>query len=118
MAVLSAMRVRFDGVRELAFGSLSTSYAAVGAAFSQPLRQLKVLNLTDAPCYLSYNGVDDDDYIAANSQFIYDYTTNKSESAPALEQTAGERVYAKYDDDFSAPASGKIVVVPIYAGSN
>ena len=117
MAVLSSMRVRFEDVRELAFGSITTSYAAVGSAFSQPLRMLKIVNATNTPMYISYDGVNDKDWIAANSQFIYDYGTNKADQASVLEQTSGERVYVKYDDDFGAPTSGKVVVITIYASS-
>jgi hypothetical protein len=109
----SSIRVRFEDLRSLAFGSISGTYTAVGTPFSNPVRILKVTNLTDANLLVSFNGIDDKDIVAANGFFLYDFSTNKSDAAGLLEQSAGDRLYIK--DDGSAATSGSVYVTVVYA---
>jgi hypothetical protein len=112
----SALRVKFEEVRYLAFGFIGLNYVATGAPFANPVRMLKVTNLTNADLLISFNGIDDHDVIAARSAFIYDYGSNKIIPAGILEQPAGGIIYVK---EYSSPAiSGGVFVTVIYASTN
>ncbi len=116
MAVLNAMKVRFETLRTISFGAISGTYTRVGAVFSQPVRQIKFQSTMDADLVVSFNGVDDQDFVVQNSGFIYDYASNKAEKAGVLEQSAGEGVYVKQDS--GAPTAGQLTITVIYAASN
>lgn len=70
-------RAKFDAVRELAFGSISGTYAAVGTALTDHARLVRFVNATDAQLYISLDGVTDQIRMAANSFFILDFSANK-----------------------------------------
>lgn len=113
MSVLSAMRLRYEDLRSLPFGSISGAYAGVGTFFVNPPRMLKVTNFTDANLIISFDGVSDKDVIAAQTAEIYDYGSNRADQAGNLEQSAGERVYVKQET--SAPTVGTVYVTMMYA---
>jgi hypothetical protein len=117
MAHLSARRIAFENLRQLAFGGIGVNYAIIGAPFSNPVRMLKVVNDTNTALRISYDGVNDQDYISANSAFIYDYGTNKSDYAESLEQPKMEAIYVK-QDDITAAIIGKVSVTVIYASQH
>lgn len=111
--LVSSVRVRFETLRSLSFGGISAVYAGVGLPFSNPIRILKVTNLTNENLLVSFNGIDDMDVVAANGFFLYDYGTNKSDAAGLLEQPVGDRVYVKSED--ADPTLGSVYVTIIYA---
>lgn len=112
---LSAQKVRFENLRSLAAASIGAGYTGVGASFANPVRMLKVTNLSDSDLMISFNGIDDKDVIAAQSAWIYDYCSNMSTQSGNMEQTVGDRVYVKFIT--GAPTNGKAVYVTvIYAG--
>ena len=113
MNVVSSIRVRYEALRSLGFASIGVGYVAVGSAFSNPVRILKVTNFTDANLIISFNGIDDHDVVAANGFYLYDFGTNKSTSGGLLEQPAGERVYVRQED--VAPTLGNVYVTLVYA---
>jgi hypothetical protein len=111
-----ARRARFETLRSLGFAGISGAYAAVGTAFSDPVRMLKVVNNTDANLIISYDGSTNQDYVAATSAFIYDFTSNVANTGDSLELAKGTTLYVK--DDGVAPTSGSVYVVVIYASTN
>jgi hypothetical protein len=113
MNLLSSMRLRYENLRSLAFGSISGSYTGVGLPFTNAVRMIKVANTTDANILISFNGIDDMDILPAQTAQIYDIGSNKSDQAGNLEQSAGERVYIKQES--SAPTSGTVYVAVMYA---
>lgn len=113
MNLISSMRLRYETLRSLAFGSISGTYAGVGVPFANPVRMLKVTNLTDAALLISFNGIDDHDIVAEQSAQIYDYASNKTDQAGNLEQSAGERLYVKQAS--GAASSGSVYVTVMYA---
>lgn len=112
MSVTSNLRIQFENIRSLGFASISNTYMGVGTSFVNPVRLIKVTNLTNEDLLISFDGVDDKDVIAAGSAFIYDYGSNKGDVGGVLSQEAGERVYVKYIN--SAPTSGSLYVTVIY----
>ena len=113
--VQNAVCIAYDDLRSLAFGGISSSYAAVGLPFANPPRMYKVTNLTDAALLISFNGVSDKDVIPANAGQIYDYGSNMSVSGGLLEDVAGRRVYVKQES--GAATSGKVYVTVMYAST-
>lgn len=109
----SSVRVRYEPLRSVAYSTMTTAYEPVGLPFANPVRILKVTNLTDQPAIVSINGVDDHDIVAANGFFLYDYASNKSEAAGLLEQPQGDRIYVRTPD--TLPTLGNIYVTVIYA---
>src|SRR5574337_251097 len=95
--LVSSVRVRYEPLRSLGFASISGSYAGVGTPFANPIRLLKVTNLTDAALLVSFDGVVDNDIVAANGFYLYDYSTNKADQAGFLEQPLGTRLYVKQE---------------------
>ena len=109
---ISAIRITFENLRSLGFGSITGSYTGVGGPFVNPVRMIKISNSTDVNLLISFNGIDDQDFIAANSAFIYDYGSNKADAAGYAEQPAGIRVYVKQEN--AAPTTGNVYVTIIY----
>lgn len=70
-------RAQFDAVRELAFGSLSGTYAALGTALTDHARIVRIANGTDAQMYVSVDGSTNNFRLAANSFALFDFSTNK-----------------------------------------
>ena len=80
MNSVSSTRIRYEDLRSLAFGGISGAYAAVGVAFANPIRSIKVTNDTDATILVSFNGIDDKDVAPASSGYIWDYGSNTCSS--------------------------------------
>lgn len=111
--ILSAIRLRFEPLRSLAFGSITGTYAGVGTPFVHPIRLLKVTNLTDENIIVSFDGITDHDVVAANGFFLYDYASNKADQAGVLEQSVGTRLYIKAES--ALPTLGNLYVTVQYA---
>lgn len=113
---LNGQRARFDTLRSLAFGSISGTYAAVGTAFGQAVRILKIDNLTDANMIFSFDGTTNHTIAPMQSGCVFDFATNKVGPVNQLEQPIGTRVYVKQES--SAATSGSVYVTIVYASSN
>lgn len=109
----SSVRVRYEPLRSINFSSISSSYDGVGLPFANPVRILKVTNLTNQNILVSLNGVDDHDIVTSNGFFLYDYASNKSEVAGLLEQPQGDRIYVKAEN--TLPTLGNLYVTVVYA---
>jgi hypothetical protein len=112
--LVSSVRVRYEPLRSIAFGSIEVGYEPVGLPFANPVRILKVTNLTDENIIVSLNGIDDHDVVAANGFFLYDYSSNKSSAAGLLEQPQGDRIYVRSETS-TLPTIGKLYVTVVYA---
>lgn len=103
-------RAAFDPIREIAFGSISGTYAAIGSGLTQHARIVKITNGTNAPMYISTDGVNDEDKIPANGFVLYDFSTNRIRD-DGLFIPIGTIFYVKQD---TAPTSGSVWVTVIY----
>ena len=112
-SLTSAVRVRYETLRSILYSSISSSYTAIGTPFANPVRILKVTNLTDKPILVSLNGIDDHDIVPANGFFLYDYASNKSDAAGLLEQPQDDRIYVKAAS--ALPTTGNLYVTVVYA---
>lgn len=112
---VSSVRVRYEPLRSLGFAGISGTYAPVGLKFDNPVRILKVSNLTNANLKVSFDAVTDMDIAAANGYYLYDFGTNKSDAGGQFEQPAGNVFYVK--SETGNPTSGTFYVTVIYASA-
>lgn len=111
-----ATRGRFDTMRSLGFASIGAGFMGVGSAFAYPIKLLKIVNLTNANLIVSYDGVNNQDIVTANGGCIYDVAANKADPAGTFQLSVGDRVYVM--EETSAPTSGNVYVVVVYASEN
>jgi hypothetical protein len=104
-------RVRFETLRSVAFGSITGSYAAVGSAATDHIRQVCFTNLTDANMLISLDGTNNNIIVPANGFKLLDFTTNKVQD-DGFFMDVGTTFYIKY---VSAPSSGTFYIETIYA---
>ena len=90
--------------------------SGVGSAFAYPIKLLKIVNLTNANLIVSYDGVNNQDIVTANGGCIYDVAANKADPAGTFQLSVGDRVYVM--EETSAPTSGNVYVVVVYASEN
>lgn len=96
-------RVKFDAVREAAFGAIGGTYAAVGPALTDHGRLIRLVNGTNAQVYVSIDGIVNHIRMAANSFFILDFSANKIKD-DGLFLSVGVTFYLKQVS--GAPTSG------------
>lgn len=108
---LLALRTTAIAVQTVAFGSITSSYVATGAAMPAPIRILKISNTTNADIYVSYNGSTNNDVVPASSGMVLDFTANKTLPDGNFLPT-GTVIYIKYA---SAPSSGNVYVSAYYS---
>ncbi len=105
---------RADTLRTLAFGSISGTYAAVGAVLAKTWRTFKITNNTNGDLLVSFDGINDNLFIPASSFTLYDLSTNAPNDTlqESLVLALGTQIYVKQS---TAPTSGAIWVEAFYA---
>ncbi len=73
-----AIKLWPEPLRSLAFDDLSTSFAALGDPFANPVRIMHLQNLTDVTIIYSFDGTTDHGAVAAGSFILLDVTANKT----------------------------------------
>lgn len=112
MNASGSVRVAYEELRTLNSGAFAVGYMGVGAPFTNPIRLLKVTNTSDANLIVSFDGVTDHDFVAANGFYLYDYGSNASGRSGFLEQPAGNRLYVRLEG--AAATGGDVYVTTIY----
>ena len=90
-----AVRMYPEPLRTLAFGSISGTYAGLGAALAYPSRIYWVQNQTDVVLTYSWDGVNDHFVIAAGGFVLLDVTSNRTDTGGSLNIAVGQRTYVK-----------------------
>lgn len=98
-------RVAFDAVRELAFGSISGTYAALGTPTSDNARLLSISNSTNADVYISFDGTTNHLRLVANSFKLFDLSANKIRD-DGLFIAIGTQIYVRQVS--GAPTNGAV----------
>lgn len=98
-------RVAFEAVRELDFGDISGTYAALGTPLTDNTRLITLSNSTNEELYISFDGTTDHMRIANNSFKLLDLSANKVRD-DGLFIAAGTQVYVK--EVSSTPTSGSV----------
>lgn len=104
-------KANFDAVRELAFGSVGASYAALGSAFTHYPRIIGITNSTDVDVYISFDGSTNQLRLAANSFKLYDVSTNRVRDDGVF-FPIGTQIYAKRVS--GAPSTGAVWAEVMY----
>ena len=107
-----AVALSFDKLRSLAFGSISGTYAAVGAKVAFAARMFRLINNTDGDMLFSDDGTNDKLFCPANSFVLYDVTANRQSANNVLSLPAGIQFYVKQS---TAPTKGAVYVEILYA---
>lgn len=102
--------VRFDPVRTVAFGSITSSYTALGSKFGHAMRVLHFINNTDGDVMISFDGVNDNIPVLANSFSLYDLTSDQDQNE-SFRYQSNSQLLIKY---LSAPTEGSFYVVAVY----
>lgn len=92
----------------------AVAYVPLGTPIDQPLRILKISNVTDDDIVLSTDGTTDMDLIAANGFALYDLGTNRAEMGSTLQFAAGTQFYIKAAN--APTTTGYVILTGIYAG--
>jgi len=102
-------KASWDVIREIAFGSLSDSYAAIGSATTKNTRVVKITNNTDETVYVSIDGTTDMLKLPENSFQLWDLTANKARENLPQFISIGTVFYARHITAV-APASGWVSI--------
>ena len=105
-------RVRFEAIREVAFGLIAAGYTAVGLKTTDHTRLISFFNSTGADIYISLDGVTNHLRIAAGSGQVLDLTTNKVRD-DGLFIDEGTVFYQKRAA--GAPSTGNLWIQVMYA---
>lgn len=109
-----AIRLRAETLRSLAYGSLGSSYTAIGSAFDNPARIIHLQNLTNVDITWSMDGTNDHGVVASGSFILLDITANKSlDQGEFIAQ--GTTFYAKTS---GSPSSGSVYLSVFYGSRN
>lgn len=98
-------RVSFEAVRELAFGAISGTYAALGVPLTNNARLVSFQNSTDVAVYISFDGSTDHLRMATNSFKLLDLSSNKVRD-DGLFIASGTQIWVKQVS--SGPSSGTV----------
>lgn len=88
-------RVEFDPIRELAFGSITGSYAALGTPLADHIRLITFQNATNQDIDVSFDGSTDNLRMPPNSFKLLDLSANKIKD-DGLFLASGTQIYIKY----------------------
>jgi len=111
MAQSRAIRLAVEPMRSLAFGAIGANYIGIGTEIVNPVRILRIQNLTNTLLLFSYDGINNHEALASNSFLLLDITANKS-TDHGFYIAEGTRVYVKQDG--IAPGSGSVYVTVYY----
>ncbi len=102
--------VRFDAVRSLDFGSITSSYTVLGTPFDHAMRVLHFINNTDGDMMISFDGTTDNLPVLADSFALFDLTSDQDVSEK-FRYERGTQIQVKY---LTAPTTGSFYLVSIY----
>lgn len=98
----------FDAVRELAFGSISGSYADVGSALDVPVRAFLIANNTDGDMMFSLDGGTTDHlFVGAGNFVLFDVQANLGPKDDKYVLAVGTQFAVK---QISAPTENSVYV--------
>ncbi len=101
--------VKYDIIRSVAHGSITNSFAALGAPFGHDVRIVKFVNTNDTDMVISTDGTNIHDIIPAGGFALYDITSDGVGQNFVF--PINTQIYIKY---LSSPSSGSFYVVALY----
>ncbi len=67
----------YEPIREVAFGGIGATYAAIGTPLTDNARTISITNTTDEEVYISFDGTTNHLRLPVNFSIVRDITTNK-----------------------------------------
>lgn len=113
----TAVRVLPEPVRTLANGDVSSSYAAIGTPFANPIHYFMIQNLMDQPVMISWDGINDHFPLEVNGYIIMDVSSNRTSTGGSFMIAQGTTFYAK-NLTVSSPTTGSIYLSVFYGFVN
>lgn len=106
-------KAKFDTLRSSAFGVITGSYTAIGAAAQFRNRIICITNDTDKGMFFSADGTTDHLFLPAGSFKLFDITANNQ--MPNIDDSfslgVGLVMYVKYQ---AAPTQGAVYIEYVY----
>jgi hypothetical protein len=87
--------VRFDSVRTLGFASIGATYTPLGDPFDHAMRVLHFINDTNGTFMVSFDGINDNVPMLAESFSLYDLTSDQDVNEKFRYQQ-GTQLFVKY----------------------
>lgn len=107
----NSQSVSFEPLRSLAYGSISSSYTAIGTPTTHESRMYIIDNDTDGDLIFSFDGVTDQLFVAAGAFKLFDFNTNKFLVDQKWVLPINTQIYVRYS---SAPAKNSVYVMALY----
>lgn len=108
------LRIQYEELRSLAFGSISGTYAAIGTALDNPAILIKIYNGTDVDLLISTDAATDHDIIPSSATITLDVNTNRT-SPSGLYFRKGDTFFTKQIGG-GAPTTGSIFLTTWFIG--
>jgi len=105
-------RVKFDAIRELDFGDVSGTYAAIGTPTTDYARIISINSSLDDEVYISTDGSTNEIRLSSNSFILLDLSSNKVRD-DGLFIPIGTQFYVKQVS--GAVSSGSVWITIVYA---
>lgn len=102
-------KVIIDPIREIAFGSIGSSFTPIGSALGTPCKLFFITNGTNQNIYISIDGQTDHLKLLPNSSQTADISTNRSE-VTGDDFLIAEGVFFYVKHEGTAPTSGSVWV--------
>lgn len=99
--------VKFDAIREKAFGDITNAYTVLGGVTTKLGRLVRFTNSTDAIIYITDTNTEDQIKLLSNSFLLIDITGNSPDVTNQF-LAKGTQWYVKYSG--SAPTEGSVFV--------
>ena len=109
----TAIKLNYEPIRSLGFGSIVAGYTAIGTALVKPAVIFSIQNLTDKQLMFSFDGVNDHFTLSPNGVYNVDCNANKSDRSGALYLPEGTIIYVKR---VGTPTTGAVYVTVGYQG--
>jgi hypothetical protein len=107
-----SIRLVPDVLRSVAFGAIGAQLVPLGTPFTHPMRIISIKNLTNQSVFISFDGIDFNEIVPADSGIVWDFCSNQVEEAGAF-ISAGTQIWVA-DDGVTAPTSGSVYLSCFY----
>lgn len=107
-----SIRIFPEILRSLAYTSISGTYMGIGTPLIWPSRIIMFQNSTDQDVFISWDGINDNQYLPSKSFTLLDVSTNKITSQGWF-VGGSQRFYARQTGGTS-PTSGSVYVTSFY----
>lgn len=104
------IRLGFENIRTLPFGSIGASYTAIGTPLGNPARMIIINNGTDAALGFSDDGVNDKFVLFAGISMVLDISSNQNKD-DGFFFGKGQSLFVK---TIGIPTSGEVFFSVVY----